>query len=278
MATVYIKPGTGSGSGTLAAPYFYSNELGTAETAAGSGGIIYFTDGDYDFTGDATFDSNGVTYQSLNPQGAVLTRTGLSSGDNAGQLNIGQASNTNAPKVKNFKIVNMRIWFYQPTGLTGNNTPLFQGCHVSTTTDVGAGTGVIRSATATAGVPVRLLDNSVHWKLAPADTFLTTRLNEATVEGNSFYFDLTNVSGTASLASSTFASSKNNIFMSSDNTKMGTSSTSALSTNCCFYQFHSNNTSGGTDNVFSDPLFVDPTNADLRLRPGSPCINAGTAS
>ena len=44
MATVYIKPGTGSGSGTLAAPYFFS-ELGTAETAAGNDGKILFTDG-----------------------------------------------------------------------------------------------------------------------------------------------------------------------------------------------------------------------------------------
>ena len=278
MATVYIKPGSGSGSGTLAAPYFYSNELGTAETAAGSGGIIYFTDGDYDFTGDATFDSNGVTYQSLNPQKAILTRTGLSSGNNSGQLVVGQFSNTNAPKVKNFKIVNMKVWFYQPTGLTGDNRPLLQGCDISSTTDLATSTGLFRNASGTSSLPARLLDNSVHFKFAAGDTFLYTRLNEATVEGNSFYFDLASVSGTIAGASSSFTSSKNNIFMSSDNSKMGSDSTAASSSNCCFFQFHANNTSGGTDNVFSDPLFVDEANGDLRLRPGSPCINAGTAS
>ena len=278
MATVYIKPGSGSGSGTLAAPYFYSNELGTAETAAGSGGIIYFTDGDYDFTGDATFDSNGVTYQSLNPQKAILTRTGLSSGNNSGQLVVGQFSNTNAPKVKNFKIVNMKVWFYQPTGLTGDNRPLLQGCDISSTTDLATSTGLFRNASGTSSLPARLLDNSVHFKFAAGDTFLYTRLNEATVEGNSFYFDLASVSGTIAGASSSFTSSKNNIFMSSDNSKMGSDSTAASSSNCCFFQFHANNTSGGTDNVFSDPLFVDEANGDLRLRPSSPCINAGTTS
>jgi len=277
MATVYIKPGTGSGSGTLAAPYFFS-ELGTAETAAGSGGIIYFTDGGYDFTGNATFDSNGVTYQSLNPQKAVLTRTGLSSGNGSGQLVFGQSSNTIAPKVKNFKIVNMKVWFYQPSGLTGDNTPLLQGCDISSTTDLAPGTGLLRATAGTSGLPVRLLDNSIHWKFSSGETFLYTRLNEATVEGNSFYFDLGSVSGTIAGASSAFTSSKNNIFMSSDNSKMGSDSTAASSSNCCFFQYHANNTSGGTDNVFSDPLFVDEVNADLRLRPGSPCINAGTAS
>ena len=58
MATVYIKPGTGSGSGTLAAPYFYS-ELATAETAAGVGGTILFTDGDYSLAGTTTWDGVG---------------------------------------------------------------------------------------------------------------------------------------------------------------------------------------------------------------------------
>ena len=46
MATVYIQPGSGTGAGSEADPYYYS-QLSTAETAAGSGGKILFNDGSY---------------------------------------------------------------------------------------------------------------------------------------------------------------------------------------------------------------------------------------
>jgi hypothetical protein len=36
--------------------------------------------------------------------------------------------------------------------------------------------------------------------------------------------------------------------------------------------------SGGTNNIFQDPQFVDSANSDYRLRPTSPCIGAATAS
>ena len=36
--------------------------------------------------------------------------------------------------------------------------------------------------------------------------------------------------------------------------------------------------SGGTNNIFQDPQFVDSTSGDFRLRPTSPCIGAGTSS
>ena len=76
MATVYIKPGTGSGSGTLAAPYFKS-ELDTAEAAAGNNGIIYFVDGTYTLSNE-TWDGgvDNITYKSLNKNGAILTSAG----------------------------------------------------------------------------------------------------------------------------------------------------------------------------------------------------------
>jgi hypothetical protein len=279
MAPVYIAPtAQGSADGTSAANAYAYSSLSSAESDAGSGGTIYFTDGAYDFTTDVTWNADGVTYQSLNPLGAVLTRTGLSSGNNSGELEIAGTGNSIAPRVKNFKIVNMKVWFYQTSGLTGDNTPLLQGCDISSTTDLVTSTGLLRANFGTVGYPVRILNNSVHWKFGSSDTFLFTRLNDATVEGNSFYFDLGSVSGTIASSSSSFSSSKNNIFMSSDNAKMGSDSKAASSTNCCFYQFHSVNTSGGTNNIFEDPQFVDAPNANLRLRPTSPCIGAGTAS
>lgn len=275
MATVYIKPGTGTGTGTASDPYFYS-QLATAESTAGSGGTILFTDGAYDFTADVTWDANGVTYQSLNPLGAVLTRTGLSSGGSAGELEVAGSSNTIAPKVKNFKIVNMKVWFYQSSGLTGDNTPLLQGCDISSTTNLATQFGLFRVTASS--YPVRILENSISWEFASSDSYWATRLDFATLERNTLYIDNSSTSGTIATNFSSITSSKNNIFMSADNSKMGSDSKASVSTNCCFFQFHSVNTSGGTNNVFADPQFVDVANGDLRLRPTSPCINAGTSS
>lgn len=44
------------------------------------------------------------------------------------------------------------------------------------------------------------------------------------------------------------------------------------------YSCVKNWTAGGEGNISEDPLFADPANGDHRLRPGSPCINAGINS
>ena len=71
-----------------------------------------------------------------------------------------------------------------------------------------------------------------------------------------------------------------NTIISTDNSNAvaSTAITPASFTNSCLYNLHSGDTSGGTDNIFADPQFVDAANGDLRLRPTSPCIGAGTAS
>ena len=255
MATVYIKPGTGSGSGTLAAPYFYS-ELGTAESAAGSGGTILFTDGTYNNTGN--FDASGVIYQSVNLNGAIVTGT---------QLTIGSSSNS--VTVKNFKVTTN-----DRTDIFGSAT-VVQNCHFEKD-NINYGVW-FRAAIAD-------FSNNVYINnVTSVANFLGSPGNASIFSGNSVFIKGLNGRSSGSVGNNApdFSGSntiKNNIFSTDDTANNVISeSISTHTTNCSFNQFGSSNTSGGTNNVFSDPLFVDSANSDLRLRPSSPCINAGVA-
>ena len=251
--TVYIQEGTGSGSGTLAAPYFYS-ELGTAETEAGSGGTILFTDGSYV---SSTWDASGVTYESLNLHGAEIT---------GGQHDVGSASNS--VTFKKFKV-------------TLNNTERIEISGASSVIDQ-----IFLTTTEsfcvifqTEGVK---LNNSLLVNTMTGNTQVFRYANRlAEFTGNTIILKGLNgrSSGAITFRDGNIDNAKNCIFYSDDTANNVFNSTFASdSTNCCFFQFGSGNTSGGTNNVFDDPQFVDSTTGDYRLRPSSPCINAGTAS
>lgn len=96
MATVYIQPGTGTGSGTLEDPYYF-DELSSAHAAAGEQGKIIFLDGDY-ILADNTTTFKGATYEAKNLGKAIIKSSSLSS---LKYISIGDASDNYA--VSKFK-------------------------------------------------------------------------------------------------------------------------------------------------------------------------------
>jgi len=279
MATVYIKPGSGTGTGTLADPYFYS-QLSSAETAAGSGGTILFTDGDYSLTGTTTWDGvgssgNDITYQSLNVKGAVVKS---SVSGTVRELKVGDTGNTSSINVKNFKITDCKLT------IANLGSGIIEGNEITSSTAIGV--QYILYVTNSSGSS-KFKNNLINIERSSGNYFERDTGNLAEYSGNTLYISglssgifYFSYAGNNSFAFCTI--SKNNICMTDDT--VGTlidtqANTAAQMNNSCFHQFDiSRNSSGGTDNVFADPQFVDPATGDLRLRPASPCIGAGTAS
>ena len=69
---------------------------------------------------------------------------------------------------------------------------------------------------------------------------------------------------------------KNNIFVGTGTNSETLGFTPSSAAGNCYHDTGISSGSGGV--VFADPQFVDSTSGDLRLRPSSPCIGAGTAS
>ena len=91
MATVYIAPtAQGSADGTSEANAYAYSSLSTAESDAGSGGTIFFTDGTYTLSGNQTWDGSGINYKSLNLKQAIIDGNST-----LRQISIGSATSTN---------------------------------------------------------------------------------------------------------------------------------------------------------------------------------------
>jgi hypothetical protein len=264
MATVYLQPGTGTGSGTASDPYYYS-ELGSAETAAGDGGTILFTEGTYTFSSDQTWDSGGfsnMTYKSEEDFKAKLQGSG-----NVRELII---SGGTSVTIEGFSCEDIA---YDPsTSVIVTFSKLRQIDSGSNGHDAnGLIYGNDNSATYT-----HVVTNCSFSLNYTAAGRLFLRLT-ATFTNCSFHLRCSAVTTggvTGYINNNTY---KNCIFSSDNNSAINTSALDiADTTNCCIDNF--NHTSGGTDNIFADPQFVDPSTGDLRLRPTSPCIGAATTS
>jgi hypothetical protein len=282
MATVYIKPGSGSGSGTLADPYFF-DQLGSAETAAGSGGKILFTDGTYTVSAVLQLGASNVTYEAVNTKEAILdfqssTTYGLELGRSADSYagfalkglvfdNIGSTVNNGAVDVEiasgqlltvdQCDFLDMSSTYKAIVG-SGASTPVgamnatFTGC-------------VFTGSTSSADV------DFFRYRQPSASNNLT--LNNCTcvfTNNSTNEFFVTTTTGSVTV--------KNSILTEdgSGTTTLGTATTFTESNNCYFGIGESADAANGI--IVDDPQFVDSTTGDYRLRPSSPCINAGTAS
>ena len=282
MATVYIKPGSGTGTGTLADPYFF-DQLGTAETAAGSGGKILFTVGTYTVLALLQMGASNVTYEALNSKQAVLdfqssTTYGLELGRSADSFagfalkglvfdNIGSVYPNAAVDIEiasgqlltvdNCDFLDMSSTYRTIIGSgsstnTGAMNVTFTGCVFTGTTST-ADVDFFRYRLSTPVHVITLNNCTCIFTNNSTNEFFKTTLNGSVTVKNSILF--ADGSGT---------------------TTLGTATTFTESNNCYFGIGQSADPANAI--IVDDPLFVDSANNDLRLRPSSPCINAGTAS
>jgi hypothetical protein len=270
MPTVYIQPGTGTGSGTASDPYYYS-ELGSAETAAGDGGTILFTDGTYSLSGTITWDAGGfgdMTYKSLNDHGAYLLGSNITSSHV--RLNLGSAT-TSTLKFEGFKAANLWYYGYSATTYTYNKIKQIDTVYAGRNS-----LGLFYLASAS---NLHQIANSTFVVNYSGGDRVFNQASATTVNNCSFVINCSSVPANGITGNNPPNTIKNTIFMSDNSSAINDSAiVVSNTTNCCIYQMHTNDSSGGTDNIFADPQFVDSANGDLRLRPTSPCIGAGTAS
>ncbi len=288
--TVYISPtgGAVTQDGTTPDTAYAYSSLSSAESDVGNGGTILFTNGDYTLSTDQTWDAGShadLTYKSLNLHGAKLK--GISTNSQMRKLTIGSSA-TNTMKLDGFSAENM---FYVTGGGTTTTLTITNFKQVDTHDGF---RGLFYANYSTMGnfefnsTVANSITNSL-FDLHYGDTLNTTQQGQdflfkgcqSTIVRNCTIYIRTPSSlggGGAVADSSGTPSITNTILMSDDGSKIASSSIDTTTcNNCCIFQMHSGDT-GGTNNVFADPQFVDPTNGDYRLRPSSPCINAGTAS
>lgn len=275
MATVYIKPGTGTGTGTLADPYFF-DQLGTAETAAGSGGKILFINGTYTQGSALSLGASNVTYEALNAKQAIL-EFGSSQ-----RLDLGRSSDSFAGfSLKGLVFQNFTTGIYGATELEIANGQLltcvdcsFLNVASGTRSVFGSGNNSNTGAmNATFTGCIFTCDTSF---TAPFFGYRVAATHALTLNSCTLNFLGTGTAVFLKSSQGTFTV-KNSILLSGGSNKTLGAPSPFTESNNCYYNI-GESADAANAIIVDDPQFVDSANGDYRLRPSSPCIGAGTAS
>jgi len=282
MATVYFFNGTQSGTadGSYADPYDLSS-LATQESASSSGDIFIFKDGTYSLSADQTFSGGaGISYQAESDRGVIFDA-------NSNHFVFGVSDGTGATvdfSLSGFDFIDFingsSHAFFIQMDLT--NTVTFNRCRIENQTGTNS-TGLIGKDASAEHMNVVFNETVFIIKLTGTTTKIfrdrnggSTANASVSLINSTVYFE----GGTNGIIAERTGTTviKNTILYDggSGSTTLGSPPSLTESHNCYFNIGESADSANNI--IVDDPQFVDSANGDLRLRPTSPCIGAGTAS
>lgn len=280
MATIYFFNGTQSGTanGSYADPYDLT-QLSTQEGSATSGDIFIFKDGTYGISSVLSFASaitnKSLTYRAESTRGVTFSST---STYDFGNTNLTAKQTYEGLIFNTSTTLNDPITWDQDGSIT-NKLHAFSSCDFKAKIFAEHNGLATRARATFNGCLFEQSGTSTYW--------FEQRVGTSNDLKGQFDFVNCTLHNRTGTGSPTYAfnrcivDAKNTIFFDYNNTitnVVNSASSINLSGPCDIIRQDGTSMSTDANNIAQDPLFVDSANGDLRLRPSSPCIGAGTAS